>query len=48
MVDLELERDALPRPKCPKCQMRMITVPVPAPARFECLRCAHSELKGHH
>jgi hypothetical protein len=31
------------RPHCPKCQMRMITVPNPVPARFECLRCSYSE-----
>jgi hypothetical protein len=30
-------------PICPKCQMRMITVPEPAPAQYECLRCSYSE-----
>jgi ribosomal protein S27AE len=31
------------RPHCPKCQMRMITVSHPAPAKHECLRCGHTE-----
>jgi hypothetical protein len=31
------------RPHYPKCQMRMITVPNPVPARFECLRCSYCQ-----
>ena len=35
-----------PRPFCPKCEMRMITVHNPHPAAtYECLRCGHTELK---
>jgi hypothetical protein len=33
------------RPRCPRCQMRMITVLNPEPPRFECLRCSYSEPK---
>jgi predicted RNA-binding Zn-ribbon protein involved in translation (DUF1610 family) len=31
------------RPRCPACDMRMITVREPT-AKFECLRCGHSEM----
>jgi ribosomal protein S27AE len=31
-----------PRPQCPRCDMRMILVQRPEPARHECLRCGHS------
>ena len=35
-----------PRPFCPKCEMRMITVHAPHPsATYECLRCGHNEPK---
>jgi hypothetical protein len=35
-----------PRPLCPKCEMRMITVHTPHPsATYECLRCGHNEPK---
>jgi hypothetical protein len=47
-ADRTFEIDSLntPRPLCPKCEMRMITVHKPHPsATYECLRCGHSELK---
>jgi hypothetical protein len=35
------------RPRCPKCQMRMITVTAsPDIQNIECLRCGHSEPRG--
>jgi tRNA(Ile2) C34 agmatinyltransferase TiaS len=40
MTDL---KDELSRPRCPQCNMRMMTVPNPPPATFECLRCGHIE-----
>ena len=32
------------RPRCPNCEMRMIVVRDPPPAKHECLRCSHTEL----
>jgi hypothetical protein len=32
-----------PRPQCPACDTRMILVQRPAPPKFECLRCSHTE-----
>jgi ribosomal protein S27AE len=31
-----------PRPHCSRCDMRMILVQHPEPARYECLRCGHN------
>jgi hypothetical protein len=37
-----LWNDETQRPRCPKCDMRMITGTAPQRA-FECLRCGHCE-----
>jgi rubredoxin len=38
----KLDSKLLPdRPLCPKCQMRMITVQNPPPAKHECLKCGY-------
>jgi hypothetical protein len=35
------------RPRCPKCQMRMITVTGPMETKvLNCLRCGHVEIPG--
>jgi DNA-directed RNA polymerase subunit RPC12/RpoP len=47
-IDRTFSMDLLstPRPLCPKCEMRMITVHTPHPsAVYECLRCGHNEPK---
>jgi ribosomal protein S27AE len=31
------------RPRCPRCEMRMIMVRHPPPAKHECLRCSYTE-----
>ncbi len=39
------------RPRCPKCQMRMISIEVTAAAEgfedrtFECMKCGHAETR---
>jgi hypothetical protein len=35
--------DETERPHCPQCEMRMITVRAPPPAKYECLRCNYSQ-----
>lgn len=44
--DQYCELEPAPRPRCPKCQMRMITVSAPTPSN-ECLRCGHTERVEH-
>lgn len=40
--DCYSELEPAPLPRCPKCQMRMITVSAPTPSN-ECLRCGYTE-----
>jgi len=50
---LKLDPELLPtqRPRCPKCQMRMISIAVTAAAggfedrTFECMKCGHAETR---
>jgi hypothetical protein len=48
LIPVALMTPEIERPRCPKCDMRMITVANPAPAKYECLRCSHTEPVSRH